>query len=229
MLQGHGHSSRGSALEGPPKPLPAQQEPHPGCSKEELCCPPRSRSPRRSEPATGAQGAQDAAGKCFNLNHALIFLGSCVGFFFFNRIITADISAHVRFYYIFVVILQALNFGPQLSWQSSPKTSVPSYSPSSAPAESWRLKMLQRRVLFATEKVLIPDPNRSVNIYCLDVSTGPPHTCRSQQTPRRSSILLQKTGCLSPGSSPPLKHGPVARRRLIACSVTAKSPSKSPV
>lgn len=98
-----------------------------------------------------------------------------VGFFlfFFNRIITADISAHVRFYYIFVVILQALNFGPQLSWQSSLKTSVLSYCPSSAPAESWRLKMLQCRVLFATEKVLIPEPNSSVNIYCLHLSTGP--------------------------------------------------------
>lgn len=182
-----------------------------------------------SSPIIGAQRTQDAAGKCFNLNHALIFWGELWCGVFFNRIITADISAHVRFYYIFVVILQALNFGPQLSWQSSPKTSVPSYSPSSAPAESWRLKMLQCGVLFATEKVLIPDPNRSVNIYCLDVSTAPPHTCGSQQTPRRSSILLQKTGCLSPGTLPPLKHGPVARRRLNACSVTAKRPSKSPV
>lgn len=156
-------------LEGFPKPLPAQQEPHPGCTRDEICCPPQSPSPHRSEPATGAQGTHNAAGKCFNLNHAPFFFEG----FFFNHIITADISAHVRFYYIFVVILQALNFGPQLSWQSSPKTSVLSYSPSSTPAESWRLKMLQPRVLFAKEKVLIPDPNKSVNIYCLNVSAGP--------------------------------------------------------
>ena len=116
MLQGHGHSSSGSVLEGFPKPLPAQQEPHPGCTGDEVYCPPPSPSPHRSEPVTGAWGAQDAAGKCFNLNRALFFV--CV---FFNRIITADISAHVRFYYIFVVILQALNFGPQLSWQSFQK------------------------------------------------------------------------------------------------------------
>lgn len=56
-------------------------------------------------------------------------------FFFFNCIIAADISAHIWFYYIFVVILQALNFGPQLSWQSAPKTSVLTYSPWSAVAE----------------------------------------------------------------------------------------------
>lgn len=48
----------------------AQQEPHPGCTRDELCCPPHG-----SEPATGARGAQDAAGKCFNLNHPLSFWG----------------------------------------------------------------------------------------------------------------------------------------------------------
>lgn len=135
--------------------------------------------------------------------------------FFFNRIITADISAHVRFYYIFVVILQALNFGPQLSWQSSLKTSVPSYCPSSAPAESWRLEMLQCRVLFATEKVLIPDPNSSVNIYCLDLSAGPtpvglkrhpgahPFSSRKPHVCPQARQLLSSTGRRHAGGSTP--------------------------
>lgn len=78
MLQGHGHRSSGSALEGFPKLLPEQREPHPGCTRDELRRPPQPPSPCRSEPATGARGVQDAAGKRFNLNHALI-LG--VGFF----------------------------------------------------------------------------------------------------------------------------------------------------
>lgn len=116
-----------------------------------------------------------------------------------------------------MVILQALNFGPQLSWQSSPKTSVPSYSPSSAPAESWRLKMLQHGVLFATEKILLPDPNRSVNIYCLDVSAGPtpagpdrhpgarPSSSRKQHICPQAHQLLSSAGRRHAGGSTPAR------------------------
>lgn len=168
--------------------------------------------------------------------------------FFFNRIITADISALVRFYYIFVVILQALNFGPQLSWQSSLKTSVLSYSPSSAPAESWQLKMLQHGVLFATEKVLIPDPNRSVNIYCLDVSTGPtpvgpyrhpgarPSSSRKQHICPQAHQVLSSVGRQhAGGSTPALCHSreltkiPCVSRRMgvpLPFAVLASSNAK---
>lgn len=111
-------------------------------------------------------------------------------FVFLNCIIAADISAHVWFYYIFVVILQALNFGPQLSWQSAPKTCVLSYSPCSTVAED----ITTQGVYLQQRKVLTPDPKRRVNIYCLEVSTDP-----TPGPDRHPAIILQRAAHLSPG------------------------------
>lgn len=53
----------------PQASLPAQQEPHPGCARAELCHP----SPRPPADLSLPQGVEDAAGKCFNSNHPLIY------------------------------------------------------------------------------------------------------------------------------------------------------------
>lgn len=185
-------------------------------TRDSSCCPSGHSQP------LGTQGAQDAAGKCFSLSQKFIY-------FFLNCIITADISAHVRFYYISVVILQALNFGPQLSWQSSPKTSVPSYSSSSAPAESWRQEMLQCGVLFAAEtKVLVPDPNRRVNIYC--PMSALPHTCgspspRAQPCSSRTRRSRPQVPAAECGMDP--WHAPGSAQRLLA--VTKGPPGGLPI
>lgn len=128
-----------------------------------------------------------------------------------------------------MVILQALNFGPQLSWQSSPKTSVPSYSSSSAPAESWRQEMLQCGVLFAAEtKVLVPDPNRRVNIYC--PMSALPHTCgspspRAQPCSSRTRRSRPQVPAAECGMGP--WHAPGSAQRLLA--VTKGPPGGLPI
>lgn len=165
----------------PQTSLPAQQEPHPGCARAELCHP----SPRPPADLSLPQGVEDAAGKCFNSNHPLIY--------FLNCIIAADISAHVWFYYIFVVILQALNFGPQLSWQSAPKTSVLSYSPCR--------RHHTQGDLFATEKILTLDPKRRVNIYSSRFSTDPtPGPNRAQPSSFREQHSWRLRSCHHPVS-----------------------------
>lgn len=95
----------------------------PGRARAELCHP--SHLPLPQSPACRGQWEMLQGSALIQTIHLFIFL---------NCIIAADISAHVWFYYISVVILQALNFGPQLSWQRAPKTSVLSYSPRRAVA-----------------------------------------------------------------------------------------------